>query len=429
MYKRAMTHVHDTNEGDDVSFRFYIWQLGYALFPWTGLVPAGLVWWTRRRDDASGGQGDVSVFLAMWFVFAFGLFTAMLTKFHHYIFPAVPPAAMLTGILVDRMLGQGGLAKPGKMRVILLLFSKTLGSVPNLVAYLSGMGIAALVTVYGFIRIFPGSISGFRANDLSVRPASFLIGIPSIVVGIALAIVTVWKLGCAADEPAGESRENARPRRLEDLMLGGIGIAAAVVVALTGRDLAAKSDSADVAGQARLIHLFTYNYRRLWPDTLDWSGLLAAFAIVSSALCLFLIIRRIRRHVMVMLLATSLIWAVWGLDVYLVKASPHWGQREVIEAYFKQRGSTEEPIIAYQMNWKGENFYTGNKIPAFVSSGATFTNWIKAQQEKGIKTFWFVTEHSRTSALKNEAGTPRIFETVTDKRLNNKFCLIKAVFD
>ena len=32
-------HVHDTNEGDDTSFRFYIWQLGYALFPWTGLVP------------------------------------------------------------------------------------------------------------------------------------------------------------------------------------------------------------------------------------------------------------------------------------------------------------------------------------------------------------------------------------------------------
>src|SRR5262249_27815696 len=26
MYKRAFTHVHDTNEGDDVSFRFYVWQ-------------------------------------------------------------------------------------------------------------------------------------------------------------------------------------------------------------------------------------------------------------------------------------------------------------------------------------------------------------------------------------------------------------------
>jgi len=184
-----------------------------------------------------------------------------------------------------------------------------------------------------------------------------------------------------------------------------------------------------VTGQARLIHLFTYNYRRQWPDTLDWSGVLAGFAVFATALCLFLVIARIRRHVTVLLIATSLIWAVWGLDVYLVKASPHWGQREVLEAYYKLRGNTEEPIMAYQMNWKGENFYTGNRIPAFVSSGASFTNYLKAQQEKGIKTFWFVTEHSRTSALRNEAGNPRVFEQVTDKRLNNKFCLLKAVFD
>ena len=82
-----------------------------------------------------------------------------------------------------------------------------------------------------------------------------------------------------------------------------------------------------------------------------------------------------------------------------VRGWPHWGQREVLEAYYKMRGNENEPIVAYQMNWKGENFYTGNKIPAFVSSGATFTNWIKSQQEKGIKTFWFVTEHSRTSEV------------------------------
>src|SRR5450432_2330245 len=56
MYKRAMTHVHDTNEGDDVSFRFYIWQLGYALFPWTGLAPLGLLWWLRRGDARQDNQ-------------------------------------------------------------------------------------------------------------------------------------------------------------------------------------------------------------------------------------------------------------------------------------------------------------------------------------------------------------------------------------
>ncbi len=430
MYKRAMTHVHDTNEGDDVSFRFYIWQLGYALFPWTGLVAAGLVWWTRRRDDAAGGQGDVSVFLAMWFVFAFGLFTAMLTKFHHYIFPAVPPAAMLTGVLVDRMLGQESLAKSG--RTTIALGPLRIGPVPNLAIYLTGLGLGALSLVYGVSRLFPGWVSGFVPEHATVatsRPPSPFIAAAYILLGLVLAIAAAWKFGSASDEPSRAAAADDPRRRHEDLMLGGIAVAAAIVVGLVGRDLAVKSDASDVSGQARLIHLFTYNYRRQWPDTLDWSGILAAFAVVATALCLFLIIARIRRHVTVLLIATSLIWAVWGLDVYLVKASPHWGQREVIEAYYKMRGNDEEPIIAYQMNWKGENFYTGNRIPAFVSSGATFTNWLKQQQEKGIKTFWFVTEHSRTSALRNEAGNPRVFEQMTDKRLNNKFCLLKAVFD
>ncbi len=47
MYKRAFVHVHDTNTGDDVSFRYYVWQLGYGLFPWAGFGAAGLLWWLR----------------------------------------------------------------------------------------------------------------------------------------------------------------------------------------------------------------------------------------------------------------------------------------------------------------------------------------------------------------------------------------------
>ncbi len=90
MFKRAFTHVHDTNEGDDVSFRYYVWQLGYATFPWTGLLPAGLLLWLGRREEGDP-KSDASVFLVMWFTFAFALFSLMLTKFHHYILPAIPP--------------------------------------------------------------------------------------------------------------------------------------------------------------------------------------------------------------------------------------------------------------------------------------------------------------------------------------------------
>jgi hypothetical protein len=193
--------------------------------------------------------------------------------------------------------------------------------------------------------------------------------------------------------------------------------------------MASKAEGGDIVGEARLLHLFTYNYRRAWPESLEWGGTITAFTIAGTAAMLLMVVERFRRHVVVLLTATSIGFAVWGLDIYLVKCAPHWGQREVIAAYYEMRQNPDEPIIAYQMNWKGENFYTGNQIPAFVSSGASFTSYIKGQRDKGIKTFYFVTEHTRSSALKNELGGPKTFDAVTDKRLNNKFGLIKATFD
>jgi 4-amino-4-deoxy-L-arabinose transferase-like glycosyltransferase len=409
MYKRMMTHVHDTNEGDDVSFRFFIWQLGYALFPWTGLVPAGLVWWARRRDDASGGKGDVSVFLAMWFVFAFGLFTAMLTKFHHYIFPAVPPAAMLTGIVVDRMLGAGSIAKPGRTAV-----------------YLLGLGTGAALMFVGAVLLFPGWITGYRPDTGLPSSHPLYLSLPFIVVGIAAAIACALFFGRS---PVPDAGANTARDRHESLMLGGSGLAAAIVVALAGRDMTWKTEPGDIAGQARLIYLFTYNYRRQWPETLEFTGTIAACTIIAVAILVLLVVERWRRHLMVLFTAMSLLWAAWGVDVYLVKASPHWGQREILEAYMKYRESSDDPIVAYQMNWKGENFYTGNRLPAFVSTGATFVNWVKSEVQKGHKTIFYVTEHSRTSGLRNEAQNPKVFDLMTDKRTNNKFVLVRARYD
>jgi len=77
------------------------------------------------------------------------------------------------------------------------------------------------------------------------------------------------------------------------------------------------------------------------------------------------------------------------------------------------------------MNWKGENFYTGNKIPAFVSSGAPFTTWVKQQKEKGVKVMFFVTEHTRTGGLRGEVQG-RNYKEITDKETCNKFVLVRA---
>ena len=96
--------------------------------------------------------------------------------------------------------------------------------------------------------------------------------------------------------------------------------------------------------------------------------------------------------------ACAIGFAAWGEHVYLVKCAPHWGQREVIEAYFTHRASPDEPIVAYQMNWKGENFYTGNHVLA-MECGLKYcsertSEWAGAHPHEHV---FVVTEHSGCS--------------------------------
>lgn len=331
MFKRAFTHVHDTNEGDDVSFRFYVWQLGYALFPWTGLVPVGLSAWLSRREDKKDGdfiasrKTDGCVMLGTWFLFAFALFSLMLTKFHHYILPAIPPAAMLVGIALDEMLGAG---KSGRQKAILW----------------SAMGVCGALGVW-----------------------------------------------------------------------------------MVGRDIAFAPDG--LPGQIRLLHLFTYNYRRPWPTSLDFTLALRVFVSGAAMFTFLMTFARIRKIAVGAMFALAGAFTLWGLDVYFVRTSPHWGQRELLLAYVTASKEIPGPFIAYQMNWKGENFYSGNRMAAFVSSGKKFQDYILDEKKKGAKTFYFVTEHGRAGSLANELGSPRIFQKLTTPELNNKFVLLRATFD
>lgn len=64
-----------------------------------------------------------------------------------------------------------------------------------------------------------------------------------------------------------------------------------------------------------------------------------------------------------------------------------------------------------------------------MSSGKKFQDYINEQKKKGVKTFYFVTEHGRTGSLSNELGSPRIFEKLTSIELNNKFVVVRATFE
>jgi 4-amino-4-deoxy-L-arabinose transferase-like glycosyltransferase len=333
MFNRAFDHVHDTNAGDDTSIRFYLWQLGYALFPWTGIAPIALFGWMKRatgRTDAERRKYDVAVLLFAWAIIAFALFTFMGTKFHHYILPMAAPVAMLIGIWIDDLLTQ-------------------------------------------------------RAEN-------------------------------ATDGGATHER----------LMVSATLVAAALVTLLVGRDFYFGTTVANQPGAIRILHLITYNYSRAWPDTVDMSATLRWLTVGVAVAVVLVVSWRYRRQAIYALGAAALVWAVWGIDVYTLQIAPHWGQRELMEAYYSSRSGPDELLVAYQMNWKGENFYTGNHLPVFVSSGGPFTNWLKTQRDKGTKVMYFVTEHSRIGGLKSEVKASQ-YKELTDKALNNKFVLVRAI--
>jgi 4-amino-4-deoxy-L-arabinose transferase-like glycosyltransferase len=414
MFNRAFQHVHDTNEGDDTSFRFYVWQLGYALFPWTGLAPLGLLWWLRRGDSkADNDRADASVLLCMWFVLGFALFSFMGTKFHHYIFPAVPPVAMLIGVVLDDMIGRRHLAERG-----------------SLPAYVAGVAAGATLFVLGIARTQSGSFFGLKPDGKLGDP-SIVWGVVLAVAGIGVGALFVRLFGCkdgASVEPIdneqGTPASVARGEHASRMLAAGA-VAGALVLVLVARDLIIRPENADQPGAIRLLHLFTYNYRRPWPESLDFSAALTGFGAAAVVLSCALAVRAVRQHAVAAFCAFAFVWALWGLDVYMTETAPHWGQHEVIAAYYADRSSPDELLVAYQMNWKGENFYTGNRVPAFVSTGSTFTNWLKQKRDQGTKVMYFITEHGRVGGLKGEVGA-KAYREITDKTLCNKFVVVRA---
>ncbi|MBN2193829.1 MAG: glycosyltransferase family 39 protein [Polyangiaceae bacterium] len=454
MYKRAFVHVHDTNEGVDTSLRYYLWQLGYGTFPWSGLAAVGLVAWFRGREDQRriGTHGATLLFL--WFVTAFALFSLSLTKFHHYILPAVPPLAVLAGLLLDRALEHQSRLSPRRMfaysgtalgAACALVLGSSLMSTSDLMGQVvdrragtpswlgAGVTLAAgFGLVAAMFHLAPRRDARGAAEPVSpprITPTEQLDPAPADV-AISEGPDSVPTLSRTATREPEPQLLEAAPTRVEEadpLLFGGLALLAGPIVALVGRDLTTTVAN-EVEGQARLMHLFVYQYERPWPPTLDFTAALFAFAIVATVTTAALVLPRARAHGAALSLALGIVWAAWGTNVYLVAAASHWGQRETIAAYYRHRNGPEEPIIAYQLNWKGENFYTGNRIAVFASDNEGFAAHVKSLRERGQKVAFFTTEQKRIASLQRDLGKVREFQLLIPPETNNKFAVVRVEF-
>ena len=101
-YQRLFAGVHDLDDG---GFEYFFHWLGVGMIPWVALVPTAVATTLARlRRRLSGDpQRRFELLLLLWATLGFFLFSKSSTKFHHYIFPVVPPIALLASLHITRL--------------------------------------------------------------------------------------------------------------------------------------------------------------------------------------------------------------------------------------------------------------------------------------------------------------------------------------
>jgi 4-amino-4-deoxy-L-arabinose transferase-like glycosyltransferase len=324
--------------GDRGTFEYFLRELGYGLLPWIAVAPAALGWSVMRgRGPAKTGAASASspedvrrqgiIWLgAIWFVSSYAVVSMSMTKFHHYVLPAIPGLAIVIGCYLDDLM---------------------------------------------------------RRGTTRAAAATALVGIPLLLI---------------------------------------------VVV-----DLVAEKNSSQ-----HFLWLFSYDYvhsphGRPWPEKLDYSATLMLYGGAFAVLTIALVSARLRRFALVGLSGAAVFFTYFLLDGYMRDVAPYWSQKGPIAVYYKNRASPEERLIAYQMYWRGETFYTKNEIyegPAedrtvFDQEGADdkLKEWLGRH---GGHRHFFLFERGQQSHLQQmlPLESQKTFKVIDDT--NNKFSVAQA---
>jgi 4-amino-4-deoxy-L-arabinose transferase-like glycosyltransferase len=311
--------------GDRGTFEYFIRELGYSLLPWLAAAPAALAAVAMRKVEDVRRQA-VYWLGAIWFVAAYAVVSYSMTKFHHYILPAIPGLAIVIGCFLEE------------------LWNKRDAQRGRLVA---------------------------------------LVGIP--------------------------------------------------LLALVVQDLVNAKNASQL-----FLWLFSYDYvhsprGRPWPDQLDFSTPLTVFGVAFAVVTAGLAFRRLVRPAILGLCGVAVLFTWFLLDVYMMKVAPYWSQKDGVAAYYKHRRSPEEKLLAYQMYWRGETFYTKNEIYEGPVEDRTVFDMETADEKLGeyIKShrgrrIYFIFERGRQGRLQSllPPESRSSFTVIYDT--NNKFSVAFA---
>lgn len=322
-FSRVGAGVH----GDRGGVGYYVEQLAYGMFPWVAVVPfaIGLAARQIQEDDVEVQRRRLKIFVLIWALWVYAFFTMSQTKFHHYVFPAVPAMAILVA------------------------------------------GWLAWVA---------------EAPQTRLRPAMAFVAL--------------------------------------------------VIFAVAGRDL--------INDPKNLVNLFTYKYDRDYPRDVVVRPFLSAFVALGGVSLLALSLpdsaalrrigggvlgrftdslRRNKGRALLGFIAAAGLMGAWVSHHHFNHLSPHWSQAHLFDTYYQERQGNE-PIYAYQLNWRGETFYSRNRVLQVKERGAN-ERMRQLVDQPGRE--FIITEQSRFHTLKSALSPDKREKLEIVDRSSNKFYL------
>lgn len=349
---RLFAGVHSTDQG---AIEYFVQWIGYGLFPMVGLLPAAfgralsqIVQAERQHADEPAqqtfkrwGKRAVRFELLMfgWMFFGFFIFSKSNTKFHHYIFPIIPPCAILIALWLEE--AWSGRAWQRRLMAV----------------------VACLTLVWVGI-------------DLVRAPSAPGQGAQNWVNLFTYKYDRAWPTPVDQDTRDRLNHEATQQAWLTHLDF-----------VLTEDSRRAYSPELDQAMKADE-----------WHQTLEGPSFRALLLCFMGLICLALPWLSGVRLGIILILCSATFTSAFTLHTYLPKIAPYWSQWELWDTYYQdchpfrpdldadaRRSAFErhllqtvsrvpdqlnqfprrwcaEPAVAFRMNWRGETFYTGNTV-------------------------------------------------------------------
>jgi 4-amino-4-deoxy-L-arabinose transferase-like glycosyltransferase len=423
LWRRAAFGVH----GERGTFDFFVSQLGIGMVPWVALVPAA-VGSVLVQVGARGRAASVRLLIGIWAVVTMAFFVAVQTKFHHYILPAVPALGVLIAFWLDDVLA-------GRVRHV---------AIPTL----AGAGLVLLVMrdlmhehkqiiemfVYRYDRPWPSGApwfvdasDGFLGFGLAAAAALLVFSVRRLrhVGLVAFALValaySLWTSNVYMSHAARHwGMLDALQTYYHERQIHGIDI----------RYYGARQIADEWAG-----HQGPYLIESVIPEHLAPGQPMTVHieradnaGVVAEAVDLHGTVNRIDEdRFWVDLPAAELARLAPLIERGRSEPAPHMQPWKQVNA---------DRLIAWQLYWRGENFWTSDEIwgrfddtrTAFKDTdNKAFLAYLNAPGRQGRR-YFLITESGRARGLKNILPTPQARDTfeILDTT-SNKFTLLTFV--